>query len=85
MLLYNCATWVLTKTIEDRLNSFHGRLLRSTSAQKAMEKYFDAPYIPSKKRPKTTLTQVLENDLKSRETPLYNRENLEKLKMLAAD
>ena len=28
ILLYNCGTWTLTKTIEDRLNSFYISLLR---------------------------------------------------------
>ena len=50
-----------------------------------MEKYFDAPYIPTKERPKTTLASVLKNDLKYMETPLNNREDLVKLRMLAAD
>ena len=130
ILLYNCGTWALTKTIEDRFNSFHRRLLRriigvfwpkkmtnedlylttkqqelskaisfkrltflghilklglSTSAQKAMEKYFDASYISTKGKPKTTLASVLKHDFKYTKITLNNREDLVKLRMLAAD
>ena len=49
-----------------------------------MEKYFDAPYIPTR-GPKTSLASVLKNDLKCMEIPLNNIEDLEKLRMLAAD
>ena len=39
-----------------------------THTQKAMDKYFDAPYIPNKKKYKTTLASVLENDFTCMET-----------------
>ena len=76
----------MNKTIRFRRLTLLGHILRhnsSTLAQNAMENYFNAPYIPTKGRPKTTLASVLKNDLKCMEILLNNREDLEKLKMLA--
>ena len=45
------------------------RLDPRTPAQKAMDKYFDVPYIPTKERPKITLASKLKNDFTSMEKP----------------